>query len=425
MSVIKSIKGREVFDSRGNPTVECEIKLENGISGRASVPSGASKGKHEALELRDNDLKRFKGKGVLKAVKNINEIISKKLIGFDILDQLKIDQTLISIDNTDDKSNLGANSILSVSLASAKVASIFQNLFLYEYLAKNNKKILPVPLMNIINGGIHADNNIDIQEFMIAPIGAKSFSESMEICFNIFNNLKSLLKKKGLNTNVGDEGGFAPDLKNSNQVIDFILEASIKSGYKVGSEVFLALDVASTELYKNNKYNLYGENKSLNSEKMATYLSNLADEYPIFSIEDGMSEDDFDGWNLLTSMIGKKVQLVGDDLFVTNPKRLEEGIKKNIANSVLIKPNQIGTISETLNVVDLAFKNNYSCIMSHRSGETEDSTIADISVAFNINQIKAGSLTRSDRLSKYNQLLRIEENLGNKSIYAGKNILKF
>ena len=425
MVLIKSIKAREIIDSRGNPTIECDVLLENGILGRSSVPSGASKGLYEAHELRDNNFKRYNGKGVLDAVNNINNIISKKLVGINVLEQHKVDKILISLDASPNKSKLGANAILGVSLSCSRAASLSENKYLYEYLGNKNSNLLPVPMMNIINGGMHADNNIDIQEFMIMPVGAKSFSEAIQVGCEVFHNLKLNLQKKGLNTNVGDEGGFAPDLRSSNEAIELILESCTKSGYKTGTEIVLSLDVASSGLFHDNYYKLLGEGKSLSPEDMCSYLTNLINNYPIFSIEDGMAEDDFEGWNILTTSIGNKVQLVGDDLFATNPNRLKIGIEKKIANSILIKPNQIGTISETINVINLALENNYSSILSHRSGETEDTTIADLSVALNTGQIKTGSLSRTDRLSKYNQLLRIEENLGNKSIYAGKNILKF
>ena len=425
MTLIKNIIAREIFDSRGNPTIECDVILDHNIIGRSSVPSGASKGFYEAVELRDSDLKRLKGRGVLKAINNINNLISKKLIGSNVIDQNKIDELLISLDSTPNKSKLGANAILAVSMSCIKAAANLKKKFLYEYLGDKNSFTLPVPMMNIINGGAHADNKLDIQEFMIAPIGAKSFSEAMEIGFEIFHNLRNILKKKGYNTNVGDEGGFAPDLRSTKEAIELILESSLKSGYKNGSDIFLSLDVASNELFKNNNYLLSSENKSLTSDDMCDYLTELSKSYPIYSIEDGMAENDYEGWKNLTKSIGKGVQLVGDDLFVTNVDKLQNGIEKKLANSILIKPNQIGTISETIKVINTANKNQYSCIISHRSGETEDTTIADLSVAFNTGQIKTGSFSRTDRLCKYNQLLRIEENLGNKSIYAGNNILKF
>ncbi len=423
MQKIINIKAREIIDSRGNPTIECDVLLDNKINGRASVPSGSSTGSHEAIELRDNNPLRFHGKGVLNAVSNINNQIAKNLIGINIFEQNKIDEILISLDGQKNKSNLGANSLLAVSLACARAASNSKNIFFYEYIGNNKSNILPLPLINIINGGVHADNKIDIQEFMISPVSAKSFKEAIQIGCEIFHNLKILLSKKGYNTNVGEEGGFAPDLNSSNEAIELILESILKSGYKEGSDVFLSLDVASNEIYNNNKYNLLGENKSFDSDQMCSYLSKLVENYPIFSIEDGIAEDDFEGWKKLTELLGNKVQLVGDDLFVTNIERLKNGVNMNIANSILIKLNQIGTLTETIDVINFALKNKYSCIISHRSGETEDTTIADLAVAFNTGQIKTGSLSRSERLSKYNQLIRIEEYLGKNAKYAGNKYL--
>ena len=425
MSFIKEIKAREIIDSRGNPTVECDVILENSYFGRSSVPSGASKGIHEAFELRDNDLNRFNGKGVLKAINNVNTIINKHLVGFDIFDQIEIDNKLISLDNSLNKSKLGANALLAVSLACAKAASLYSNKMLYQYLGNDKSNILPVPMINIINGGMHADNNIDIQEFMIAPIGFENFTEALKSGIEIFHKLKLLLSKKGLNTNVGDEGGFAPQLRSSNEAIELILESITKSGYKVGKEIFISLDVASSSFFENEIYQLKGEGKSYTSDQMCDYLTKLTNDYPIFSIEDGMSEDDFEGWISLSKKLMNKIQLVGDDLFATNLDRLKNGIKDKIANSILIKPNQIGTLTETINVIKHALNNDYSCVISHRSGETEDTTIADLSVALNTGQIKTGSFSRTERLAKYNQLIRIDENLGNQAIYAGDKILKY
>ena len=423
MTKIKNIFSREIIDSRGNPTIECDVLTDDSFMGRSSIPSGASKGIYEAVEIRDNDKKRFFGKGVLKSINKINNIISKNLIGISVFDQKKIDDILITLDGTKDKSNLGSNTILAVSLACARTASISKKNHLYEYLGDKNSILMPVPMMNIINGGVHADNKIDIQEFMIAPIGAKSFKEAVQVGCEIFHTLKLYLSKLGFNTNVGDEGGFAPDISSTRKAIEIILESINKAGYKSGSEVMLSLDVASSEFYKNNQYHLLGENKSYSSLEMCNFLKELSLDYPIYSIEDGMAQNDTVGWIALTKLLGDKIQLVGDDLFVTNPTIFKKGINKNIANSILVKPNQIGTITETIDVIKIAKKNGYSCVISHRSGETEDSSIADISVAFNCGQIKTGSLSRTDRLSKYNQLIRIEENLGNKSKYAANNIL--
>lgn len=425
MKKILDIKAREILDSRGNPTIECDIFLEGGILGRAAVPSGASTGMHEAIELRDNDKSRFKGKGVKKAISNILEIVKPQIINksFESIDIF--DNVILSIDGTKNKSNLGANSTLALSLAFAKSLSIDNNKQLFEFLSSSSEYILPVPMMNIINGGSHADNNVDIQEFMIAPLGAPTFSESIRYGCEIFHSLKSKLKDRGLNTNVGDEGGFAPNINSSNTVIELIIEAVESTGLKMEKDIMLSLDVASTEFYTNSNYDLIGEGKKLSSDQMVEYLKKLTSDYPIYSIEDGMSEDDWDGWKNLTQEIGSKVQLVGDDLFVTNNERLKKGINLNIANSILIKLNQIGSLSETLNAIDIAKRNNYSCVISHRSGETEDTTIADLSVATSSGQIKTGSLSRTDRTSKYNQLIRIEEHLGSKAIYAGKSIIKY
>ena len=419
MSLIVEIYAREVLDSRGNPTVEVEVTTENGIVGTAIVPSGASTGIHEAVELRDGDKARYLGKGTLNAVNNVNEKIADELIGFDVFDQIGIDSALIQIDGTDNKSNLGANAILGVSMAVARAASIESDTPLYEYIGGVNAKTLPVPMMNILNGGEHADNNVDIQEFMVMPAGAVSFKEALRMGTEVFHNLKTVLKSKGYNTAVGDEGGFAPNLNSNEEALQTIMEAIEKAGYVPGKDIFLALDVASSEMYENGKYNFKGEGKVYTSEELVNYYSNLVNKYPIISIEDGLSEDDWDGWKLLTEKLGNKVQLVGDDLFVTNYSRLNLGINKGIANSILIKLNQIGTITETLDAIELAKTNGYTCVISHRSGETEDTTIADLAVAVNSGQIKTGSASRTDRICKYNQLLRIEDRLGENSKFLG------
>ena len=419
MSLIVEIYAREVLDSRGNPTVEVEVTTENGIVGTAIVPSGASTGVHEAVELRDGDKARYLGKGTLNAVNNVNEKIADELIGFDVFDQVGIDRALIQIDVTDNKSNLGANAILGVSMAVARAASIESDTPLYEYIGGVNAKTLPVPMMNILNGGEHADNNVDIQEFMVMPAGAVSFKEALRMGTEVFHNLKTVLKSKGYNTAVGDEGGFAPNLSSNEEALQTIMEAIEKAGYVPGKDIFLALDVASSEMYENGKYNFKGEGKVYTSEELVNYYSNLVNKYPIISIEDGLSEDDWDGWKLLTEKLGNKVQLVGDDLFVTNYSRLNLGINKGIANSILIKLNQIGTITETLDAIELAKTNGYTCVISHRSGETEDTTIADLAVAVNSGQIKTGSASRTDRICKYNQLLRIEDRLGENSKFLG------
>ena len=419
MSLIVEIYAREVLDSRGNPTVEVEVTTENGIVGTAIVPSGASTGVHEAVELRDGDKARYLGKGTLNAVNNVNEKIADELIGFDVFDQVGIDRALIQIDGTDNKSNLGANAILGVSMAVARAASIESDTPLYEYIGGVNAKTLPVPMMNILNGGEHADNNVDIQEFMVMPAGAVSFKEALRMGTEVFHNLKTVLKSKGYNTAVGDEGGFAPNLNSNEEALQTIMEAIEKAGYVPGKDIFLALDVASSEMYENGKYNFKGEGKVYTSEELVNYYSNLVNKYPIISIEDGLSEDDWDGWKLLTEKLGNKVQLVGDDLFVTNYSRLNLGINKGIANSILIKLNQIGTITETLDAIELAKTNGYTCVISHRSGETEDTTIADLAVAVNSGQIKTGSASRTDRICKYNQLLRIEDRLGENSKFSG------
>jgi enolase len=424
MTAIVDIIGREILDSRGNPTVEVDVLLEDGAEGRAAVPSGASTGAHEAIELRDGDKSRYQGKGVQKAVDAVNGEIFDALSGMDAEDQRGIDAALIKLDGTENKSRLGANAILGVSLAVARAASQANNLALYRYIGGVNAHILPVPMMNIINGGAHADNPIDIQEFMIMPVSAETCADAIRIGSEVFQTLKKNLKDAGHNTSVGDEGGFAPNLKSADEALSFIMKAIEKAGYKPGDDVMLALDCASTEYFKNGKYELAGEGKSLDSAANAKYLADLAARFPIISIEDGMAEDDWDGWKQLTDLIGKRVQLVGDDLFVTNTKRLSEGIAKATANSILVKVNQIGSLSETLDAVNMAQRAGYTAVMSHRSGETEDSTIADLAVATNCGQIKTGSLSRSDRLAKYNQLIRIEEELGDVAVYAGRTILK-
>ena len=420
---IKNIKAREILDSRGNPTVEVDVFLENGVFGRAAVPSGASTGEYEAAELRDNDKSRYSGKGVLNAVNNVNNEINKTLIGTDVNDQTKIDNTLINLDGTQNKSRLGANAILGVSLASARAASTINDIPLYQHLGTTNDFIMPVPMMNILNGGSHANNTVDIQEFMIFPFGASTFSEALRIGTEIFHKLKSELHKKGLNTAVGDEGGFAPNLSSNEEAIEIILKSIEKAGYKPGEEVFLALDVAASELYENGEYNLMSENKAFSSSEMTSYLESLVEKYPIISIEDGLDENDWDGWKKLTKSLGQNVQIVGDDLTVTNITRLQKAIDNKSMNSILIKLNQIGTLSETIQAVELAKKVNYGAVISHRSGETEDTFIADLSVAMGMGQIKTGSISRSDRVAKYNQLLRIEEYLGSQASIASIDVL--
>ncbi len=424
MTAIIDIHGREIMDSRGNPTVEVDVLLETGASGRAAVPSGASTGVHEAVELRDGDKDRFGGKGVLNACENVNGELFETLVGLEAEEQVHIDQTMINLDGTDNKSRLGANAILGVSLAVAKAAAEEAGLPLYRYIGGTQASLLPVPMMNIINGGAHADNPIDIQEFMIMPMGADTCADAIRIGAEIFQALKSGLKDAGHNTNVGDEGGFAPGLASADEALGFIVKSIEAAGYKPGDDVVLALDAASSEFYKDGKYELEGEGKSLDAGGMTAYYADLVSRYPIVSIEDGLDEDDWDGWATLTRELGEKIQLVGDDLFVTNPKRLADGIEKDIANSILIKVNQIGTLTETLAAVEMAHKAGYTAVISHRSGETEDATIADIAVATNAGQIKTGSLSRSDRLAKYNQLIRIEEELGLAARFAGGNILK-
>ena len=416
MTAITNILAREVLDSRGNPTVEVEVLLENGATGRAIVPSGASTGEHEAVELRDGG-KRFLGKGVLNAVSNVNNEIRDLLLGLDGLDQQAIDKELIALDGTENKSRLGANALLGVSLAVARAASSARNLPLYKSVGGDNANTLPVPMMNVLNGGMHADNNIDLQEFMIMPIGATRFSEGLQWGVETYHTLKSLLKAKGLSTAVGDEGGFAPNLANNESAIEFLVDAITRAGFKPGVDIAIALDPAMSELYKDSRYHMAGENKIFTSDELAEWWVSLVDKYPIVSIEDGMAQDDWDGWEALSSALGQRIQLVGDDLFVTNTKRLQQGIDRKIANSILIKVNQIGTLTETLNAISLAKKNNYTSVMSHRSGETEDSTIADLAVATNCGQIKTGAPARSDRVAKYNQLLRIEHDLGSNAKY--------
>lgn len=424
MSAIVDIHAREILDSRGTPTVEAEVVLQSGAFGRAAVPSGASTGVHEAVELRDGDKSRFGGKGVLKAVENVNNKIYDALAGYEAEDQIDIDNTMIDLDGTENKGNLGANAILSVSLAVAKAQAEEAGLPLYRYLGGTMARTLPVPMMNILNGGKHADNPIDIQEFMIMPVSADSIKEAIRMGAEIFQTLKKNLKAAGQNTNVGDEGGFAPNLKSADEALTFIVNAIKDAGYKPGEDVVLAIDAASSEFYENGKYEMKGEGKSYTNAQMVEYYKGLCDKFPIFSIEDGMAEDDFEGWKLLTDALGGKIQLVGDDLFVTNPKRLAMGFEKGIANSILIKVNQIGTLSETMKAVDMAQRHGYTAVLSHRSGETEDTTIADIAVATNCGQIKTGSMSRTDRMAKYNQLIRIEEELGDMAVYAGKSILK-
>ncbi len=424
MSLIAKIQAREILDSRGNPTIEVDVWTDTGHMGRAAVPSGASTGAHEAAELRDGDKKRYQGKGVQKAVENVNSTLNSELNGALVTEQSMIDKALIALDGTKNKSNLGANAILGVSLAVAKAAASAVNLPLYRYVGGVNANTLPVPLMNILNGGAHADNKVDVQEFMIMPVGAKHFADGLRMGAEIFHQLKTVLKKKGLSTNVGDEGGFAPDLKSNEDALKLVMQAIEQAGYKPGQDVVLALDCASTEFYdaKKKRYTLESTGDSLTSDEMVAMWADWAKRYPIVSIEDGMSEDDWAGWKKLTDTIGSKVQLVGDDLFVTNTKRLSEGIATNTANSILVKVNQIGTLTETIEAVDMAHRAGYTSIMSHRSGETEDSTIADLAVALNCGMIKTGSASRSDRIAKYNQLLRIEEQLGAAARYPSRSL---
>jgi enolase len=424
MTAIVDIIGREILDSRGNPTVEVDVVLDDGSRGRAGVPSGASTGAHEAVELRDGDRQRYQGKGVRKAVDAVNGEIFDAIGGMDAEGQVKIDETLIALDGTPNKGRLGANAILGVSLAAAKAAAAANNLPLYRYVGGTAARLLPTPMMNIVNGGVHADNPIDFQEFMIMPVGASSFAEGLRAGSEIFHTLRAALKAAGHNTNVGDEGGFAPNLPSAEAALDFVMQAVTKAGYAPGQDVVLALDCAATEFFKDGAYVYEGEGKTRSRQEQTRYLADLVTKYPIVSVEDGMAEDDFEGWKMLTDAIGAKCQLVGDDLFVTNVKRLADGIAKGYANSILVKVNQIGTLTETLAAVEMAHKAGYTAVMSHRSGETEDSTIADLSVATNCGQIKTGSLARSDRTAKYNQLLRIEEDLGAQAQYAGRKALK-
>lgn len=428
MSFISDVHARQILDSRGNPTVEVDVITEDGFLGRAAVPSGASTGKHEAVELRDGDKSKYHGKGVLKAVSNVNDIIAQQIIGVDVTSQSLIDNLLIKADGTENKAKLGANATLAVSMAVAKAAALESNLPLYRYLGGVNASVLPMPLMNILNGGVHADNKIDFQEFMIIPVGAPSFSEGLRWGVEVFHNLKSVLKKKGYSTNVGDEGGFAPDIQSNEEAIETVLQAIEAAGYQPGSQIAIAMDAASTEMYdeSSKSYKFYkSSGKTISSDEMVAYWSDWVKKYPIVSIEDGMAEDDWEGWKKLTDQIGAGCQLVGDDLFVTNVKRLQKGIDEGIANSILIKVNQIGTVTETINAVQLAQSHGYTTIMSHRSGETEDTTIADLAVALNCGQIKTGSASRTDRLAKYNQLIRIEEALGENAVYPnGKRIFE-
>ena len=427
MSYIANIYARQILDSRGNPTIEVDILTENEYLGRAAVPSGASTGIHEAVELRDKDKKVYDGKGVLKAVKNVNTTIADALVGWDVADQTGIDAKMIALDSTENKGKLGANAILAVSLAVAKAAALEANLPLYRYIGGTNAKILPMPMMNILNGGAHADNKIDFQEFMVMPVGASSFSEALQWGVEIFHSLKAVLKKKGYSTNVGDEGGFAPNIQSNEEAIETVMEAIQKAGYKAGSQVAIAMDPAVSEMYLSDKkvYHFHkSDGKKLSIEKMVDFWESWVKQYPIVSIEDGMAEDDWKGWKLMTERLGKKIQLVGDDLFVTNVKRLEKGVEEHIANALLVKVNQIGTLTETINAVSMAQNNGYNTIMSHRSGETEDTTIADLAVALNCGQIKTGSASRTDRIAKYNQLIRIEELLGSSAVFP-KGKIKF
>lgn len=422
MALISAVYAREILDSRGNPTVEVEVWLDDGSMGRAAVPSGASTGAYEAVELRDGDKERYMGKGVSKAVDNVNDIIAEALIGLDPIRQVEIDNMLIRLDGTPNKGNLGANAILGVSMAVAKAAAASVDVPLYMYLGGVNAKELPVPMMNILNGGAHADNNVDIQEFMAMPVGAPSFSEALRMNTEIYHNLKAVLKERGLSTAIGDEGGFAPNLSSNEEAIEVIVAAIKKAGYKPGKDVAIALDIAASEIYKNGKYNLAGEGVVKTSAQMVEYYAALCEKYPIVSIEDGLDEDDWKGWALLTKKLGDKVQLVGDDLFVTNSERLSRGINEGVANSILIKVNQIGTLTETFTTIEMAKRAGYTCVISHRSGETEDTTLADIAVAVNAGQIKTGAPARTDRVAKYNQLLRIEEDLASAAQYNGKKV---
>ena len=416
---IVDVTARQILDSRANPTVEVEVILEDGTEGRAAVPSGASTGAFEAVELRDGDKEKYMGKGVLKAVENVNNYIAEELIGMNVFDQILIDKTMLELDGTHNKEKLGANATLGVSLACARAAAKYLGISLYQYIGGVNAKVLPVPMMNIVNGGKHADNNVDLQEFMIMPVGAPSFTEALRMSSEVYHTLKSLLKSKGQDTGVGDEGGFAPNLNSNEEAIQIIVEAVEKAGYVPGKDIFIALDPASTEIYEDGKYNLKSEGKVLSSEEMVDYYVTLVNKYPIISIEDAMAEEDWEGWSILTEKLGDKVQLVGDDLFVTNTERLKKGINKKVANSILIKLNQIGTLTETLNAIEMAERAGYTAVVSHRSGETEDTTIADLVVAVNAGQIKTGAPARSERVAKYNQLLRKEEELGETAEYRG------
>ncbi|CAB1262075.1 phosphopyruvate hydratase [Clostridium sp. MT-14] len=420
---IVDVTARQILDSRSNPTVEVEVVLEDGTMGKAAVPSGASTGEFEAVELRDGETEKYKGKGVLKAVDNVNNYIAEELIGMNSFDQVLIDKTMIELDGTDNKGKLGANAMLGVSLACARAAAEYLGLSLYQYIGGVNAKVLPVPMMNILNGGKHADNNVDLQEFMIMPAGAPSFSEALRMGSEVYHTLKSILKSKGYDTGVGDEGGFAPNLKSNEEAIQVIVEAIEKAGYKPGKDIYIALDPASSEFYEDGKYNLKSEGKVLTPEEMVNFYVEITEKYPVISLEDGMAEEDWEGWAMLTEKLGNKIQLVGDDLFVTNTKRLKKGISKKVANSILIKLNQIGTLTETLNAIEMAERAGYTAVVSHRSGETEDTTIADLVVAVNAGQIKTGAPARSERVAKYNQLLRIEEELGEAAEYRGLDAL--
>jgi len=419
---ISKIYAREIIDSRGNPTVEVDVVLEDGTIGRAAVPSGASTGMYEAVELRDGDKGRYHGKGVLKAVENVNNVIAPEIAGMEALDQVGVDHTMLEIDGTSNKEKMGANAILGVSMAVAKAAAASLRMPLYRYLGGFNAKQMPVPMMNIINGGKHADNNVDIQEFMVMAVGAESFAQALRMCAEVYHGLKVVLKTRGLNTAIGDEGGFAPNLASNEQAIEVIIEAIEKAGYQPGEQIAIALDVASTEIYQAGKYNLEGEGVVKTAAEMVDYYAHLVEKYPVISIEDGMAEDDWEGWALLTKRLGGKIQLVGDDLFVTNTERLSRGITAGVANSILVKVNQIGTLTETFDAIEMAKRAGYTCVISHRSGETEDATIADIAVAVNAGQIKTGAPARTDRVAKYNQLLRIEEQLGNNAKYIGNDV---
>ena len=423
MPIISDVWAREILDSRGNPTVEVDVWLDSGASGRAAVPSGASTGTHEAVELRDGDTSRYNGKGVLKAIQNVNDVIAPEIIGLDADEQVLVDSLLVSLDETDNKSTIGANAMLAVSLACAHASADEYEVSLYRYIGGVSARLLPVPLMNVLNGGVHASNKLDIQEFMIVPAGVESMSEAVRAGAEIFQTLKSMLSERGLSVSVGDEGGFAPDLKSADETLEIMVAAIDKAGYTPGDEVYLALDPAAREFYKDGVYDMTGEGVKRSGADMVDYYEGLVDRFPIVSIEDGHAEDDWEGWKLMTERLGDRIQLVGDDIFVTNRERLMRGITEGVANSILIKPNQIGTLTETLNTIDIAHRNRMTTVISHRSGETEDTTIADVAVAVNSGQIKTGSLSRSERLAKYNQLMRIEEELGETAVYAGKTIL--